>query len=98
NFGDGTRIGTDGDGFGDEAERNIISANGFLVPVYSDGISLNGAGNVIAGNYIGTDVTGTQAMGNARTGINMAYGAPNRIGTDGNGVGDASERNIISAN
>jgi hypothetical protein len=97
--GDGNRVGTDGDGFGDEAERNVSSANGFLYPsAYSDGIFVTGTSNVIAGNFVGTDATGTQAMGNARIGIDLQYGGPNRIGTNGDGINDAAERNVISAN
>lgn len=46
--------------------RNIISGNG------TDGIVINtkgGDGNVIQGNYIGTDVTGTKRIGNLNYGI-----------------------------
>ena len=49
-------------------ERNIISGNIF-------GIYINGGdqakGNSIIGNYIGTDITGTQALGNG-WGINLS--------------------------
>jgi len=42
------------------AERNIISGN------QSSGVEINGtANNLIQGNYIGTDVTGTMALGNS---------------------------------
>ena len=46
--------------------RNIISGNG------SHGVSLEdekGVGDDVIGNYIGTDVTGTHALGNARAGV-----------------------------
>ena len=43
------------------AARNIISANG-------EGVRLGGTGTTLQGNYIGTDITGTLALGNA-TGI-----------------------------
>ena len=94
-------IGTNGDGTGDAAERNVISANG------NDGVHLTGTGtdfNVIAGNLIGTDVTGTQPLGNGAfiasdDGVSLRFGPRfNRIGTDGNGVSDALERNVIAAN
>ncbi len=86
-------IGTDGDGLADEAERNIISANGIA------GIAIWASNNVVAGNYIGTDVTGTLAMGNAQHGIVVSNGAShNLIGTDGDGIADLAERNVISAN
>ncbi|HUT90132.1 MAG TPA: hypothetical protein VMY37_11590 [Thermoguttaceae bacterium] len=88
-------IGTDGDGEADQAERNVISGNGV------DGISIAGVGNdanIIAGNFIGTDATGTLAIGNGDDGIGIHYGARNRIGTDGSGVADEAERNVISGN
>src|SRR5262249_14197721 len=46
--------------------RNIISGNA------GNGIGLDGAGvfaTLIQGNYIGTDVTGTSALGNSQYGI-----------------------------
>jgi parallel beta-helix repeat protein len=61
--------------------------------------------NVIAGNYIGTDATGTQPRGNGQTmrasagGILLSAGAErNLIGTNADGVDDAAERNVISGN
>ena len=85
------RIGTDGNGVADAAERNIISGNN------KEGLTTSGilvAGNVIAGNFIGIDVTGTQALGN-RFGVIIRTGL---LGTNGDGVNDAAERNIISGN
>ena len=91
-----TRIGTNGDGVGDAAERNLISGNP------ASGVALSGVGttgNVIAGNYLGTDVNGTAAIGNAQNGAIIKVGAANnRIGTNGDGTGDAAERNLISGN
>ena len=92
---DGNLIGTDGDGVGDAAERNIISAN------QGDGveIEIGSDNNVVAGNFIGTDVTGTQPLGNSRAGINVNYGSSfNRIGTDGNSADNVGEANVISCN
>ncbi len=86
-----TRIGTIGDGIGDIEERNVISSNA----VY--GVEVGGSSNVIAGNFIGTNVNGTIPLGNT-TGILVYYGSNNRIGTDSNGSGDASERNVVSGN
>jgi hypothetical protein len=65
-------IGTDGNGVNDIAERNIISGNqgGAASTVY--GILLTGisaVNNGIYGNFIGTDSTGTMALGNRTGGI-----------------------------
>ncbi len=74
--------------------RNIISANGarFL----SNGVLVEGSGatgNQVQGNYIGTDVTGTVALGNSSDGV-FVSGSPGVIigGTTG------PARNVISAN
>jgi hypothetical protein len=65
-------------------ERNLISGN-------TGGIGISGSHNVIIGNYIGTDITGMDALGNGGgVGIEGAY---NRIGGSTPG-----ERNIISGN
>jgi hypothetical protein len=92
---DGNLIGTDGDGVGDAFERNIISAN------QGDGVDISQGSNynIVAGNFIGTDVTGAQPLGNYQDGINVSYGSSfNRIGTDGRSVDNVGERNIISSN
>ena len=88
--GDGNLIGTDADGMADAAERNIISGNSIEVQIASPSDN-----NVVAGNYIGTDITGTVALSGG-TGVNLS-GFGNRIGTDGDGIEDLSERNVISA-
>ncbi|MBI1886578.1 MAG: CSLREA domain-containing protein [Chloroflexi bacterium] len=70
--------------------RNIISGNGTRgVEIFDEGAT----GNLVQGNYIGTDVDGTTAMGNIGNGIFIS-GAP------GNTIGGttAEARNIISAN
>ena len=90
----GNFVGTNGDGINDVAERNLISGN-------PSGVRVNGAGadgNVIAGNLIGTDITGTVSLFNT-TGITIFDGPDGTIvGTNGDGVSDAIERNIISGN
>ena len=89
------RIGTDGDGIGDTAERNVIGANNNV------GISISGNSsqdNVIAGNYIGTDATGANAIGNTFGGIQISGSTRTLIGTNGDGIGDAAEGNLISGN
>ncbi len=93
------RVGTDG-GEDYQSERNVISGN------KADGVvivGLRAVSNIIAGNYIGTDMTGTEAIPNGtfswNGGISIEQGATlNVIGTDGNGIGDAAEGNVISGN
>ena len=76
-------------------QRNVISGNGQY------GVFLTGTlttGNTVAGNEVGTDPTGTAAVPNY-AGVyiqNQAHG--NLIGTNGDGVSDALERNIVSGN
>ena len=70
---------------------NVISGN------TGDGIELNGAGtsgNVVAGNLIGTDVTGLVGIGNGSDGVEIDdSGSGNTIGGT-----TASARNIIAGN
>jgi hypothetical protein len=74
-----------------QAERNIISGNGEFGIVISQPGATN---NIIVGNYIGLNQTGSAVWGNAYAGIALFDGASsNRIG--GNNL---SERNIISGN
>lgn len=69
--------------------RNYISGN------TSDGIEVNTAtNNVILGNYIGTDVSGTLDLGNTADGILMtASSRGNVVGGSGSGAG-----NVVSGN
>ena len=72
------------------AERNVISAN----TQYGIGVfNRITPGNVIQGNYIGTDASGTAALGNGSMGIFVGDGDDNLIGGTGPGEG-----NVISAN
>jgi titin len=92
-----TRIGTNGDGTSDALERNIISAGGTL------GINIiDASNNIVAGNYIGTDASGTQALGNAYAGIQILSSARvaqnNRIGINGLDADAAAEANVIAGN
>ena len=94
----GNLIGTNGDGVADAFERNIISGNGIGLGG-SAGIEINGDDNIVAGNYIGTDVTGNSGLGNLQDGIQLSNSASgNLIGTDGDGVSDSIEGNLISGN
>ncbi len=88
------RIGANGSDADPTVERNVISGN----PL--SGVGLNGAdGNTVAGNYLGTDYTGTVALGNGNHGVALFdLAEDNLIGTNGDGIGDAAERNVISGN
>ncbi len=67
-------------------ERNVISGN-------ASGIAMNGGVNVVIhGNYIGTDITGTKALGNLM-GINDS--GMDNVAIGGSGPG---EGNLISGN
>jgi CSLREA domain-containing protein len=70
---------------------NVISGNDWV------GIHIHGGGaqwNRLRGNYIGTDVTGTVAVGNLLRGVLIENGASNNI-VGGSGAG---ARNLISGN
>jgi len=86
-------IGTNGDGIADNLEVNRIGNNagrGILIASESDN-------NVVAGNFVGIDATNANA-GNGNSGIEILPGSNNRIGTNGDGISDALERNIVCFN
>ncbi len=75
-------------------ERNLISGN------TSSGIQIDGAStpeHIIAGNWIGLNVAGNASLPNGSHGIRLNQ-VNARIGTDGNGIADTEERNVISGN
>jgi parallel beta-helix repeat protein len=73
------------------AVRNIISGNG-------EGgldITFDSSNNTVRGNFIGTDLTGTAAIGNTDDGITISDGADNNtIGGDRSN----NEGNVLSGN
>lgn len=87
----GSVIGSDGDGLDEAAERNLISGND------NYGIWLQGSQTTVAGNFIGLDKDGDTDLGNRWVGLYDAVGS-NIIGTDGDGVSDEVEGNVISGN
>lgn len=75
----------------DAGARNIISGNGF------DGVRIvdvGTSGNMVFGNFIGTNANGNEDLGNGDDGVEIGNGATN------NRIGDnvAAARNIISGN
>lgn len=89
-------IGTNDDGQADALERNVVSGN------VHQGIYLNGLGtidNIVAGNYVGTDVSGTQAVPNTSTGVLLANTASNNvIGVSNASPVNSNAGNLISGN
>jgi len=77
------------------AVRNVISGNirnGVLVMGPVGGVSGSVMQNLVQGNFIGTDATGTLDRGNASNGVHLINSASNTIG------GAAAARNVISGN
>ncbi|MFH0878892.1 MAG: right-handed parallel beta-helix repeat-containing protein [Lentisphaerota bacterium] len=72
------------------ATRNVVSGNGQM-GVYITGVA--STNNRIAGNYIGTDLSGTVAWSNLNFGVIISVGQRNIIGGT-----NAWERNLISGN
>lgn len=72
--------------------RNVISGNN------SGGVNVFSAGNVIQGNFIGTDVPGTQNVANNGDGIFLSVSAPggNLIGGTNAGAGNLIAFNALS--
>jgi parallel beta-helix repeat protein len=86
-------IGTNADGVSDALERNIIAGNNQY------GVNFSGVdSNVVAGNYIGLDSTGSVILRNNEWGVQIQNSDYNLIGTNGDLVRDAVERNVISGN
>jgi hypothetical protein len=84
----GVAVGGSGNVIGgtDPRARNVISGH------RGDGIFINGTGNLVQGDYIGTDVTGSLALGN-NMGVEIQGGSNNLIGGTAPGA-----TNVVSAN
>lgn len=84
------------------ADRNLISGNAAEGLSLADSFNLRDqnpmVGNLVQGNLIGTDVTGTLSRGNASDGINLEEEFSNGITTTLVGGTSAAARNIISGN
>jgi hypothetical protein len=75
-------------GGSEPGERNVISGNKGV------GVTIAGNANLVLGNYIGTDRSGTSGIPNGMEGIWIATGAQDNI----IGGSSAEERNVISGN
>jgi hypothetical protein len=77
----------------------VVNANGCTIRGLAvnrfavDGIELFSGSNVVAGCYVGLDLTGTIARGNGEDGVYLQTGSGNQVG--GTNVAD---RNVISSN
>jgi hypothetical protein len=70
------------------AARNVISGNAFGVNISSDVLNTVSGNNVVEGNYIGTDPSGTQPLGNG-FGIEIPFRtSQNVIGGTAPGAGN----------
>jgi hypothetical protein len=85
-----TAIGNNTIGGSDPADRNVISGNGAAGIRF---ITAPSGNNVVRGNYIGTNATGTAAIPNTTHGINIVSSPGHTIG--GSLLG---EGNLISGN
>lgn len=93
NFLSGVRIESSGNIVGGTSSpaRNVISGNTNNGAVYLYGVGTSN--NVILGNYIGTDVTGTNKLPNSTIGIYITNAPANLVGGT-----SAGARNVISGN
>jgi hypothetical protein len=91
-----TVIGTDGDGQGDTLEGNVISGSILNINLTGTTNFNESHNNRISGNLIGTNASGTAGVGIQAEGVRVYVAYDNLIGTDGDGVSDALEGNLIS--
>jgi hypothetical protein len=68
---------------------NVVSANG------TDGMSINGAGITVQGNFVGTDLTGQFALGNGNRGM-VLYGTNALVGGAAPGEGNIVAHNATA--
>ncbi|HKD16827.1 MAG TPA: S-layer homology domain-containing protein [Thermoanaerobaculia bacterium] len=75
------------------AARNVISGNPITAIGFGNDGADGGSGHMVQGNFIGTDASGTAAVGNG-TGISLAFG----VNTTTIGGTTPAARNLISGN
>ena len=91
-------FGTDSDGIADEDERNIVGGLTRGIPQHGcEALELWGGATSakVMGNYFGVGIDGLTPLGNTRF-MTVASGSTVQIGSDGDGVRDDIEANIIA--
>ncbi len=92
----GASAGANADGLEFDAGSDGSQVDGLVIQQFgANGIEINGAsGNLITGNYIGTDVAGATSLGNGNDGILVSSGATTNL------IGGtlATAANVISGN
>ncbi len=74
--------------------RNVISGNGPLAGGGTGMVMAGGAtANVVQGNFIGTDVTGTTSLGNSRDGVFITGSSNNIVGGTTAGISNTISHN-----
>ncbi len=92
-----------GSGDGLTITGSNVTVRGLDINNFSQGAGIHitgtsATGGWIYGDFLGTDPTGTQAAPNS-DGVEIDGGATrNLVGTNGDGVNDTSERNLLSGN
>lgn len=81
------------------ASRNIVSGNGFGITILNSNTTST-TGNLVQGNFIGTDRNGTGTLSNLTYGVGIGWIGSIAVGASNNTVGgtSVSARNIISGN
>jgi parallel beta-helix repeat protein len=90
-----TRVGTNGDGVQDAQERNVVTGQWKNIFVE------NSQDTVVAGNFVGTSVTGVlpSVVVPDTTGVHVRSSERTRVGTDGsNDNNNSNERNVLTGN
>jgi len=83
-------------GGSDPAARNVISANGrFGIQMGTDNATVQD--NLIQGNFIGTDITGINLLGNGSDGVSVGSAINNTIGGPAP-MGGSPPANLIAGN
>jgi len=89
---DGAAVSPATNGLNIAASNSIV--RGLIINRFSShGVVINGSGNRVEGNLIGTDASGTRDRGNSGNGVDIANGSNNTIGGS-----TRAARNLISGN